>query len=78
MRKAIQNEELPQFNAVEVKEYLQDKYLRVDFLNINDDGEIVEEEKGFIINLENKYFTLTDEELESLKPIINESDSLVE
>ncbi len=78
MRKAIQNEEMPQFNAVEVKEYLQDKYLRVDFLNINDDGEIIEEEKGFIINLDNKYFTLTDEELESLKPIINESDSLAE
>jgi hypothetical protein len=78
MRKAIQNEELPQFNAVEVKEYLQDKYLRVDFLNINDDGEIVEEEKGFIINLENKYFTLADEELESLKPINNESDILAE
>lgn len=78
MRKAIQNEELPQFNAVEVKEYLQDKYLRVDFLNINDDGEIIEEEKGFIINVDNRYFTLTDEELESLKPIINESDSLAE
>ncbi len=78
MRKAIQNDELPQFNAVEVKEYLQDKYLRVDLLNINDDGEIIEEEKGFIINLDNKYFTLTDEELESLKPIINESDSLAE
>ena len=78
MRKVIQNEELPQFNAVEVKEYLQDKYLRVDFLNINDDGEIVEEEKGFIINVDNKYFTLTEEELKSLKPIINESDSLAE
>jgi len=78
MRKAIQNDELPQFNAVEVKEYLQDKYLRVDFLNINDDGEIIEEEKGFIIKVENKYFTLTEEELESLKPIINESDSLAE
>ena len=78
MRKAIQNDELPQFNAVEVKEYLQDKYLRVDFLNINDDGEIIEEEKGFILKVENKYFTLTDEELESLKPIINESDSLAE
>ena len=78
MRKAIQNEEMPQFNAVEVKEYLQDKYLRVDFLNINDDGEIIEEEKGFIINVDNKYFTLTDEELESLKPIINESGSLAE
>ena len=79
MIKAIQHEDFPLFNAVEVKEYLQeaDSY-RVDFLNLSEANEETDREKGFVIKAENPYFTLTEEEKESLKPIINESDSMVE
>ena len=79
MIKTILHEDFPLFNAVEVKEYLQeaDSY-RVDFLNISETNEEIDREKGFVIKADNPYFTLTEEEKESLKPIINESDTMVE
>ena len=79
MIKAIQHEDIPLFNAVEVKEYLQeaDSY-RVDFLNLSEANEEIDREKGFVIKAENPYFTLTEEEKESLKPVINENDTMVE
>ena len=79
MIKAIQHEDIPLFNAVEVKEYLQeaDSY-RVDFLNLNEANEEIDREKGFVIKVDNPYFTLTEEEKESLKPVINESDTMAE
>ena len=79
MIKTIQHEDFPLFNAVEVKEYMQeaDSY-RVDFLNISETNEEIDREKGFVIKADNPYFTLTEEEKESLKPIINEDSTMVE
>ena len=67
MIKAIQHEDFPLFNSIEVKEYLQeaDSY-RVDFLSLNEANEEIDGEKGFVIKADNPYFTLTVEEKEEL------------
>lgn len=80
MRKIVDNKD---FSAIEVRKMYDDESIICDLITeiTKEDGE--KEEKiqqgiGFVKEVWQEFIAFTEDELQSLKPKINESDSLVE